>query len=119
MIGILIGAMSDTGVSAIQRVIFVISIMVIFCGIVIPLGDKAYLDILSRIVPSRLAIAELTSILDAAQGIAPRPVLDPLQSASLQQQFIMFAAIVAVGASSLCLARRMVDITMRRLDRKD
>ena len=119
MIGVLIGAMSDTGVSAIQRVIFVISIMVIFCGIVIPLGDKAYLDILSRIVPSRLAIAELTSILDAAQGIAPHSVSDPLQSASLQQQFIMFAAIVAVGASSLCLAGRMVDITMRRLDRKD
>lgn len=119
MIGILIGAMSDTGVSAIQRVIFVISIMVIFCGIVIPLGDKAYLDTVSRIVPSRLAIAELTSILDAAQGIAPHSVSDPLQSASLQQQFIMFAAIVAVGALSLCLAGRMVDITMRRLDRKD
>ena len=119
MIGILIGAMSDTGVSAIQRVIFVISIMVIFCGIVIPLGDKAYMDTVSRIVPSRLAIAELTSILDAAQGIAPHSVSDPLQSASLQQQFIMFAAIVAVGASSLCLAGRMVDITMRRLDRKD
>ena len=119
MIGILIGAMSDTGVSAIQRVIFVISIMVIFSGIVIPLEDKAYLDTLSRIVPSRLAIAELTSILDAAQGIAPRPVFDPLQSASLQQQFIMFAAIVAVGAFSLCLAGRAMNNTMRRLDRKD
>lgn len=118
MIGILIGAISAKEVLAIKWVIFAISMMVVFSGFVIPLKDQAFLDTLSRIVPSRLAIAELTSILDAEQARGA-PVLDPLQSASAQQQFIMFVTIIAVGALSLYSAGRAMDTTMRKLDRKD
>lgn len=118
MIGTLIGAISPKEVPAIQRVIFAISVMVAFSGFVIPLKDQAFLDTLSRIIPSRLAIAELTSILDAGQALGA-PVFDPLQSASAQQQFIMFVTIVVVGMISLCVAGRAMDTTMRKLDRKD
>lgn len=119
MIGTFIGAISVTEVLAIQRVIFAVSVMVAFSGFVIPLNDQVFLNALSRFIPSRLAIAELASILNAAQGIAPRPIPDPLQSASAQQQFIMFMTIIVVGMISLCLAGRAMDITMRKLDRKD
>lgn len=119
MIGTFIGAISVTEVRAIQRVIFAISVMVVFSGFVIPLNDQVFLNALSRFIPSRLAIAELASILNAMQGIAPSPIPDPLQSASAQQQFIMFVAIIAVGAFILYWAGRAMDSTMRKLDRKD
>lgn len=118
MIGTLIGAISPKGVPAIQWVIFSISVMVAFSGFVIPLKGQMFLDTLSRVIPSRLAIAELTSILDAEQALGA-PVFDPLQSASAQQQFIMFVTIVVVGMISLCVAGRAMDTTMRKLDRKD
>ena len=118
MIGTLIGAISPKGVPAIQWVIFAISVMVAFSGFVIPLKGQMFLDTLSRVIPSRLAIAELTSILDAEQALGA-PVFDPLQSASAQQQFIMFVTIVVVGMISLCVAGRAMDTTMRKLDRKD
>lgn len=118
IVGLVVGAVSKNAISAMQLMVGIISTMIVFSGALFHLPDVRELDVISNLVPSRLAIAELASSLDVSQARGATNGLDPKFYSSIREQTSMLVGIFILGGAAFIGAMTSVSRTMRKLDRK-
>lgn len=119
-IGVLIGTTSMNESSAMRKMMAVVAAMIVLSGVMFHLPDTLALDMISRIVPPRVAIADIASVLVLGDTI-PRsvpngPKLDPFMDLSAHWYGLLVAQLFATYAVCIFLAVAFSHRTLRRFE---
>lgn len=120
-IGLIIGATSVNETSATNKMMVVVAAMIVLSGVMFHLPDTMPLDIVSRAVPPRVAIADIASVLDLGSTMPPEsvpnaPKLDPLMDLDLRWQGWLLGQLAATYLVGIALAVVSGHRTLRRFE---
>lgn len=123
-IGLFIGATSVHQGLAISKMMAVVAVMIVLAGVIFHLPDIAALDIASRVVPPRVAIANTASVLDfgdtmPAEPIPNGPKLDPFMDLSDRWHSLLVIQLFATYFLGVLLAVASSHRTLRQFEARN
>lgn len=120
-IGLLIGTTSVDETSAGNKMMVVVAVLIVFAGVMFHLPDSWALDMVSRSVPTRVAIADIASVLDIRdtmpqESVPDGPKLDPFMDLSTRWYGWLVGQLVATYFLGVILAMASGHRTLRRFE---
>lgn len=119
--GLLIGTTSVDETSAGNKMMVVVAVLIVFAGVMFHLPDSWALDMVSRSVPTRVAIADIASVLDIRdtmpqESVPDGPKLDPFMDLSTRWYGWLVGQLVATYFLGVILAMASGHRTLRRFE---